>query len=993
MNNNNNKNKNLKESVELLLNSSYFPIFDACRIASKCNDARKPELAIQLYNKALSLLPNDLTLLGTIIEFLHDIDDKDSAQNLLNQAYKQQNTVTDQTTWTDHFKRQFLNTTSHSSFTKGVVFITQKNLLSSCNQREKSIVEHFGKTEGVSIYHIGPEPINIDSWDETKNFFSLCYNHITSYNLGALESELIKNNFKTIYINDESLLDCAWLFPEATSIIFDISASTQLYSKNNTAAIHRLVNNSVSFAFENKSDYIKFVNHFPNSKACYLPHPITQTSPLENPHATSLSFIGQDTMSNIAGLKILSQVLREIKTPINLNIFGSIIKNKTVSTLFDGANLREDRYIIEALKNTKLLIAFLDENEDIPKISYTAIKYNIPVVIYSLTENIPEPFGFHPLIIKSKQDLSIAIDTLLNFDNDQFNLKRVQEFQNIKLALDTQTLRLDQLINYKRPPHPHLRQCISTKIHQLPLNTISNTKLELPIEVVFKEHLPVHIEIYLSYNWNDQPSKQTTPTTLFCQLGQNEFELSAQIQTPHEAGVYSLYVEIHINEAQQTYESKLIEDHTIRVFDKDKSQPKNILFCLDDLRAETFYAVAQKVSTYGHNVTFCTQDINAIYSKNKLTLGDPIICQTPPSQIQNFHNIDFIIIDDVSLSRNPLPPGVKCISIQHSLAEYPDQISPADWQRFFFGSDYILLSNKIGRNVEKVLKHIDKAFPKELTRNRDRELRIIPGGYPKIDLLRESFLKSKIVRNAFLYAPSTKSLQGIKLAETKEICLQLIKKFPDREVIYRPYPDPGERRDALKIVQELKQYKNFTYDTSHSAQASQLRSEIIITDASSIALSYSFATYTPHIRVIKSHNTINTEIHEDDAWYEIGNIEHLYKVILLCLDKKEYWKSKIEKTQYEFLYNPGNAINNIARQINNIANEVVEDSWFSLYRSYPDIKLNTEEAFLSHIKKYPYLWTKFIIRDLMIKHIRNKYKNADKLITEIQKCLTGEPTN
>jgi len=423
---------------------------------------------------------------------------------------------------------------------------------------------------------------------------------------------------------------------------------------------------------------------------------------------------------------------------------------------------------------------------------------------------------------------------------------------------------------------------------------------------------------------------------------------------------------------------------------------KNIIFYFDGLRSQVMFLVAQELQLLGHNIKFCTTDLN--WAKElDVQIENINICLTNNRDIssdRDFIDTDIFVTDDFKIRY--CPDGAIGICIPHSLVEKPEVFFPKfdNWQNFYLSADFVLLANRINMDEIDPAKFSNlfcQSYPKEFTQYRKPNLYVVPTGYAKLDLLKGSLAKRKEVKNALLFAPTSKFLTHFTLEKTKNICLHLLRSFPDKEIIYRPFPSDNERLDALNIIEELSEYCNFTYDDSHSILDAQLRTELMITDLSSGALSFSFSTFTPHIQLVEQSQMKTTEfLLEGDAWYELSRIEELKNVVSLCLDKSSYWKNKIARTQFKFLYHPEKSLEHLSKQIDLISQGKIGKDWMKWSRDMEKVEIKSEDDFLQHVKNFPHLWNPWIIRGLVINYLRRKFPHShESLINKINFLITS----
>lgn len=423
------------------------------------------------------------------------------------------------------------------------------------------------------------------------------------------------------------------------------------------------------------------------------------------------------------------------------------------------------------------------------------------------------------------------------------------------------------------------------------------------------------------------------------------------------------------------------------------TKKNNILFYFDELRSQAMYIIAKQLQLIGYNVRFCTTSLSWLESSD-VNQGGPAVFIHNNQSIKEVTDIDIFVTDDIKARY--CQNGALCVCLPHSLIEKPTEYLPKFeyWQNFYLVADFVLQANRLNLNEvnpDKFSQLFSQSYPKEFTKYRNSNLYIIPAGYPKLDLLKEAMLNRKANNNALLFAPTTKALTNFSIQKTKEICILLLENYPDREIIYRPYPSESERLDASSILNELKQYSNFTYDNQGSILCAQLRSELMITDLSSAALSFSFSTFTPHIQIVEqSHMKTKNSLWEGDAWYELSDLGELVRAVNLSIKKSAYWKNKIEKEQYNFLYQPENSINHISKQIDMIAQGKVGGDWLNWSREMPKVKIESEDDFFSHIEKFPHIWNAWLIRGLVINYLRKKFPFTNELlIKKINSSLGG----
>ena len=233
------------------------------------------------------------------------------------------------------------------------------------------------------------------------------------------------------------------------------------------------------------------------------------------------------------------------------------------------------------------------------------------------------------------------------------------------------------------------------------------------------------------------------------------------------------------------------------------------------------------------------------------------------------------------------PPNSKNIYISHDIYDAPMINSKLEKKIFIQINklDYILLSSKIS------IEYFKSKFNFYNIKIKPELLNI---GYPKLDHVYKKIKNTKKNKKneVMLIAP------GYSLHYKKYNMYQSISKIistlmseNNNKIIYRPHPldltHKGQKKLIYDIIDKFKIYKNFKVDLSVSYINSYLHSKMLITDLSSIAYTYAFATEKPVIFFSKNENEL-----KKNKFLKTNYIQDRKKIGTICANQDKIIKSK-----------------------------------------------------------------------------------------------------
>lgn len=231
--------------------------------------------------------------------------------------------------------------------------------------------------------------------------------------------------------------------------------------------------------------------------------------------------------------------------------------------------------------------------------------------------------------------------------------------------------------------------------------------------------------------------------------------------------------------------------------------------------------------------------------------------------------------------------------------------------------------------------HIKEIIKREQDENLKTK-KLVKGGYYRLEQIHQQFLGATTVgattvgsttvgsttvapTKTILIAPSWGEHNIVKTCG-KEVIQNLLQNT-DYNIILRPHPEIKKHMPE-KLLEYEKLFGNnerFTLETSIATNQSMLKSDLLITDLSGIALEYSFGTERPVLFIdlpykIKNehYSKIGTPL-ELSIRSEIGtivppeNIQDVSNRAKELIEKQEHYKQKIISLRNEHVYEFGNS--------------------------------------------------------------------------------------
>ncbi|MDH5763317.1 MAG: hypothetical protein OEZ51_10065 [Nitrospinota bacterium] len=297
--------------------------------------------------------------------------------------------------------------------------------------------------------------------------------------------------------------------------------------------------------------------------------------------------------------------------------------------------------------------------------------------------------------------------------------------------------------------------------------------------------------------------------------------------------------------------------------------------------------------------------------------------------------MDFVDLFICSTYAHNFPGNSKKVYLMHDIHDSPVSKEEEILKRKL-DFDYYFLPSPVVMDRVKTQIHQTRAlgYVKE-----DKEICLIPGGYPKLDQNLRWFEKHQTEENIIIHAPTVTDSDVEPYAclpRHSEIIIEaLLENFPEYKIIFRPHPHTVQSDPVARIVKKHRDNPRFIFDNNASFyMANYAKSALMVTDFSGTAFTYAFTTLRPV--VFFSHNEANfKEVFGDFKFIEdrnkIGmvaqNIDELTQNIKSLLAATHQTKSQIKEYRDSLIYNVQYSENYFIDNLPNLLNNDRREDW------------------------------------------------------------------
>jgi len=261
---------------------------------------------------------------------------------------------------------------------------------------------------------------------------------------------------------------------------------------------------------------------------------------------------------------------------------------------------------------------------------------------------------------------------------------------------------------------------------------------------------------------------------------------------------------------------------------------------------------------------------------------------------------------------------------------------------------YIFVPSKASMKLHQKI-----CFERSLTNN----IILIPGGYPRHDENIIQFQKYPRIapeQGAIIYAPTLSSLPAgnetdscYSIIEAIEFVPRILSEFPERDFIFRPHPEDlalvnidSKHPRAIAFQQLISWCENHPRCTIDNNKMDYLlsfsKSEILITDTSSVAFSFGLITNKAVIFFSHDHDALATDFADCDFISErkyfgvcVSNSDSLIQQLKTSLANSEYNLRNHEFCQ-QVIYNVGSSEQYLVNNLPYILEDIKHPDWWYL---------------------------------------------------------------
>ncbi|TDL79399.1 hypothetical protein E2L08_10275 [Palleronia sediminis] len=307
------------------------------------------------------------------------------------------------------------------------------------------------------------------------------------------------------------------------------------------------------------------------------------------------------------------------------------------------------------------------------------------------------------------------------------------------------------------------------------------------------------------------------------------------------------------------------------------------------------------------------------------------------ADVPSLRGVDLFISSEVDIS--DAPADAVRFAIHHSLPdasirrEYHSLI--AIKPKVAINADYYaipVLQEPQDWQAKCYAPFVDRVFPANLLSGRPDRLTVVPFGYPKIDHLMAEDV-SGVALDTITYAP-TQSIKGFGSVARRgqEILSMLLAEFPDHRIAFRPYPvrDPARLQD---LMHRFDDHPRYVLDESPTGEDVLRRSALVVTDRSSVAISFGLGYARPVVFFDDTRPKAGKGIGPfDTIGLRTGTIDELRTAIERLLADPAAVAERVERRRGDYICNPGRAAEYLVEAIPDILSGKSRPDWLEVPR-------------------------------------------------------------
>lgn len=306
-----------------------------------------------------------------------------------------------------------------------------------------------------------------------------------------------------------------------------------------------------------------------------------------------------------------------------------------------------------------------------------------------------------------------------------------------------------------------------------------------------------------------------------------------------------------------------------------------------------------------------------------------------PDQLTLLERVNAFVISDIDMEFS-FPKTSKVFGCIHAFETMRD--TSFHNQMFHISAvDAMLIPFPISEKTRKLTTGLWTGFAsRDACKRKGEDFSFIPAGYPRMILLANELAKSEQARDSILYAPMTtqwgQEQGGEKIKKHgKSIIRTILKSFPDKKVIFRPFKDDLDTPIVREICESFAEEPKFDLDSNPGRLPSFSRAAILITDLSHIAKTFAYSTLRPSIYYQPWNKKIK-DVRTAETGFIVSTMKSLVDCIKSCLDNPDESIQTMRKLRDLKIAPIDNGFVNIGNAINNFCKGHNQPEWLTVKR-------------------------------------------------------------
>lgn len=284
------------------------------------------------------------------------------------------------------------------------------------------------------------------------------------------------------------------------------------------------------------------------------------------------------------------------------------------------------------------------------------------------------------------------------------------------------------------------------------------------------------------------------------------------------------------------------------------------------------------------------------------------------------NKIDIVLIQEDYHKHIELPSSIIRVGLPHG-TDINIRTSIVKYGMWSY-CDYIFAHSKF---KTEDIKDIQIPLHQKFISHKSKDLKIINGGFPKLDEFINKADRVKDLKNKIIYSISRHDVESkLCIKSIPKTISYLCENFKNYEIVFRPDPHVELPNKISSRISSLKSSHSFRISKTLDYTEEYSDALILITSRPSSGLNYVFATKRPIICFDQSMRIIKND--SFSFGFLVSNLNDLNKAINNTINITK------DSKNFEFpeLYNPGYSVKYFVNNLNFILSRGINPEWKSL---------------------------------------------------------------